>query len=337
MRAMRKFLILAVLAGLAPMAQAETKDAKAKPAQDAATSTTAPSAKAAEAAEQADPGRVTLGWGRFFDNDLLGDRKDRWRTSSYTLSRIRGPEGITTLPNRLGQLVEFRLRFEQITAGNLANPAKIDRRYAGIVSFGFHTHAKAMGGDVSLGTDLAIIGPQTGMSALQDFVHDRIGLPSGDASYNRQFPNDAVFSAVGEFAKPLALGSKGQIRPFVEGQAGLENMARVGLDLTIGNLGKDGIMLRDSTTGQRYSAVQGPESKGFSLTLGADIANVQSSYLLPEGGAVTAAKTRKRLRAGLNWQGEKSFVFFGLARLSPEFDQQFEDQTVGSLSLNVRF
>ena len=35
--------------------------------------------------------RVTLGWGRLLTNDLLGDGRDRWRTGSYTLSRVRGP------------------------------------------------------------------------------------------------------------------------------------------------------------------------------------------------------------------------------------------------------
>jgi hypothetical protein len=34
--------------------------------------------------------RVTLGWGRMFTNDVFGDGKDRWKTGSYTVSRIRG-------------------------------------------------------------------------------------------------------------------------------------------------------------------------------------------------------------------------------------------------------
>ena len=35
--------------------------------------------------------RVTLGWGRLLTNDAIGDGKDRWRTGSYVLSRVRGP------------------------------------------------------------------------------------------------------------------------------------------------------------------------------------------------------------------------------------------------------
>lgn len=335
MQMVNRLILAALVASLAQMAPAQDKAATPAPAP--APAPTATASAPAETAPQGRTERVTLGWGRFFNNDLLGDRMDRWRTSSYTVSRIRGIEGTTRMPQALGELVEFRVRLEQITPGNLSKPAKIDRRYAGIISIGYHTHAKLPAGEVSLGTDLAVIGPQTGMSALQDYVHDRIGLPDGAASYDNQFGNDAVFSAVGEFGKPVAMGALGHIRPFLEAQAGLENMARLGLDLTLGNLDKDGLMLRDSTTGQRYSAIQGPNSRGLSLTLGADIAAVGSSYLLPASGTVTASQTRKRLRAGLNWQGEKSFVFLGVTRLSREFDQQPEEQTVGSLSLNVRF
>ncbi len=281
--------------------------------------------------------RQTIGWGRFFNNDYIGDRKDRWHSSSYTISRLRGPEWTGSLPNTFGEVLEFRFRAENITPETLSAPAAKDRRYAGVMSFGYHSHQKWRGDELSMGADLVLIGPQTGLSQFQDSVHDALGLPDGKPSYDAQFANDVRLSGTAELGRQIALGKSLTLRPFVEGQVGFETMARAGVDLTLGNLAKDGLMLRDVTTGQRYSAVQGPLGKGLSLTFGGDVARVASSYLLPEGGAVTASPTRSRLRAGINWQGEKSFVFFGATYLSPEFEEQSEGQTVGSLSLLVRF
>lgn len=298
-------------------------------------------ASVAQAQEVAPPAvatdRQTIGWGRFFNNDYIGDGKDRWHTSSYTISRVRGPEWAGDLPQTFGQVLEFRFRLEQITPAELSAPAANDRRYAGIMAFGYHSHSKLREEELSLGVDLVFIGPQTGLSGLQDYIHDGIGLPDGGPSYAAQFANDAVLSGTGELGRQIVLRENLTLRPFVEGQIGLENLVRAGMDVTLGRLAKDGMMLRDVTTGQRYNAVQGPQGRGFSLTFGGDIAAVASSYLLPKGGAVSASTTRTRLRTGLNWQGEKSFVFFGLTYLSPEFTQQSEGQTLGSLSLMVRF
>lgn len=283
------------------------------------------------------PARQTIGWGRFFNNDYIGDGKDRWRTSSYTISRVRGPEWTGSLPDRLGRVLEFRFRVENVTPETLEAPARVDRRYAGILSLGYHTHWAARSEEYALGVDAVMVGPQTGLSRFQDYIHDGIGLPDGAPSYNAQFGDSTHFSTTGEVGRRMTLAPKLTLRPFVEGQVGFETVARAGADVTIGNLAKDGLMLRDVNTGQRYSAVQGPLGTGLSLTFGGDVARVFSSALLPTGGVVTASDTRGRMRAGLNWQGEKSFVFFGATYLSPEFDQQSEGQTIGSLSLLLRF
>ncbi len=281
--------------------------------------------------------RETIGWGRFFNNDYIGDKADRWHSSSYTISRVRGPKWTGSLPNTFGQVLEFRFRAENITPEKLSTPSATDRRYAGVMAFGFHSHSKLRGDELSLGADLVVIGPQTGLSQFQDYIHDKLGLPDGAPSYNAQFANAVRLSATGELGRPIAIGNKLTLRPFVEGQIGFETLARAGVDVTLGNSAKDGLMLRDVTTGQRYSAVRGPLGKGLSLTFGGDVAYVGDSYLLPAGGAVTASNTRSRVRAGVNWQGENSFVFFGATYLSPEFKEQHEGQTLGSLSLLVRF
>ncbi len=84
--------------------------------------------------------RQVLGWGRFVSNDATGDGQDRWRTGSYSLSLLRGPEWSGALPAQPGVILEYRLRAEAIAPESLtkANPA--DRPYVGALSFGLHSH-----------------------------------------------------------------------------------------------------------------------------------------------------------------------------------------------------
>jgi hypothetical protein len=291
---------------------------------------------AEEAVTSAEKSRETIGWGRFFNNDYLGDREDRWHTSSYSVSRLRGPTWTGELPRDPGQILEFRFRFDTITPADMVTPLTHDRRYVGILSFGFHTHFRTDTEQMSFGGDLVFIGPQTGVSRFQDYVHDGLGLPQATV-FDNQLP-DAVYPALtGEIGHPILLGDHLSFRPFVEGQAGVEYLLRGGADIVLGKLGRDDLLLRDQTTGQRYSAAQGPDGAGLSFTLGGDVARVFSSVYLPAGGDAEASPLRARLRAGLNWQGKQSFVFMGLTYLSPEFQQQPVGQTIGSLSLQIKF
>ncbi len=282
------------------------------------------------------PARETIGWGRFFNNDYLGDGDDRWHTSSYSVSRVRGLKWTGLLPDVPGQILEFRFRADTITPADMVTPLVPDRRYVGILSFGFHTHFRKANDEMSFGGDLVFIGPQTGVSRFQDFIHDGLGLPQATV-FDDQLP-DAIYPAVtGEMGHPIHLNENLTLRPFLEGQAGVEYIVRGGADLVLGKLGRDDLLLRDQTTGQRYSAAQGPDGRGLSLTMGADVARVFSSVYLPKDGDVAASPLRSRLRAGLNWQGNRSFVFLGATYLSPEFKQQPVGQTIGSLSLLVKF
>lgn len=280
--------------------------------------------------------RETIGWGRFFNNDYLGDGDDRWHTSSYSVSRVRGPKWTGELPRSAGQIIEFRFRLDTITPADMVAPLTPDRRYVGILSFGFHTHFQSETEQMSFGGDLVFIGPQTGVSKFQDFIHDGLGLPQGTV-FDNQLPNAVYPALTGEIGHPIVLGDNLTLRPFVEGQAGVEYLLRGGADLVLGRLGRDDLLLRDQTTGQRYSAAQGPDGRGLSLTFGADVARLFSSVYLPADGDAVASPLRTRLRAGLNWQGNQSFVFFGVTYLSPEFEQQPVGQTIGSLSLQIKF
>ena len=155
--------------------------------------------------------RVTLGWGRLLTNDLLGDGRDRWRTGSYTLSRIRGEAWSGSLPATPGEILEFRAMGETIAPADLTVVDPNDRRFVGALTFGLHTHFEWSGLDTSLGANLVITGPQSGASNVQGKIHDLLGLPEPQV-YGLQI-GDAVYpTAVAEVGKRFAL-PHGEVRP----------------------------------------------------------------------------------------------------------------------------
>ncbi len=279
--------------------------------------------------------RVTLGWGRMFTNDALGDMEDRWRTSSYTMSRVRGPSWSGDLPSRPGEILEFRMRADFIAPENLVRMPPGDRRYAGVLTLGMHTHFEKAGLEASLGLDLAITGEQSLMGDLHNALHDLMGLPRPRVAAT-QIPNGFHPTLVLEAGHGFDFGG-GTFRPFAEGQAGLETFVRAGFDLSFGTYGRGALMIREQTTGQRYRAVAGSPEPGFTFTLGGDVARVFDSELLPEGGAAVLNDTRERMRAGIAWQGDRHSVQFGMTWLGKEFESQREAQVVGSLNLQLAF
>lgn len=279
--------------------------------------------------------RVTLGWGRLLTNDLLGDGRDRWRTGSYSLSRVRGASWSGSLPTTPGQILEFRAMGETIAPADLVLPDPDDRRFAGALSFGLHTHFDWNGLDTSLGANLVITGPQTGASDFQGNVHDLLGLAEPQV-YDDQIDNAIYPTAVAEIGKRFALPS-GEARPFVEAQAGVESFVRVGADLSFGGFSRGSLMLRDGPSGQLYRAVAGSRTDGLSFVMGGDIARVFDSHYFEDGDTAQASDTRSRLRAGMHWQGERSEVFYGLTWLGKEFTTQPESQMLGSVNLRLKF
>lgn len=279
--------------------------------------------------------RVTLGWGRLFTNDALGDGRDRWRTGSYTLSRIRGPQWDGVLPARPGEVLEFRLRAETIAPADLVTPDPFDRRYAGLLGVGLHTHFAMQGIETSVGLDVVVTGQQTGLGRFQKRVHDLLDLPRPEV-LGEQIPDDAHPLLTLELGRTIPLGVS-RVRPFVEAQAGVEDLVRAGVDLSFGQFDTGALMVREAVTGQRYRAVALDRVEGYSVTVGADAARVRGSVFLPEGGAAELSETRHRVRAGLHWQGARSEVFYGLTWMGPEFEQQPEGQLLGSVNLRLRF
>jgi Uncharacterized protein conserved in bacteria (DUF2219) len=278
--------------------------------------------------------RVTLGFGRLFTNDALGDGQDRWQSGSYTLSLVRGPSWSGTLPDRPGVILEYRLRAAVTAASNLENPAPDDRRYAGTLAIGVHTHFDTAGFDVRAGVDLVGIGPNTGVGRFQEEVHEIFGLSDPDLS--NQIGNRLRPTASVEVARMVDLGGA-RLRPFFEAQAGAETLVRAGADVTFGGFGRGGLMLRDTVSGQLYPGIPDDGAAGVSFVLGADVAHVFSSVYLPDGGQVDLTDTRTRLRGGINWNTGASEVFYGVTWLSKEFEGQPEGQLVGSLRLSLQF
>lgn len=280
--------------------------------------------------------RVTLGWGRLFTNDALGDGQDRWRTGAYAVSILRGPRWDGALPDTFGEILEFRLRADTIAPENLKTPARIDRRYAGALTLGVHSQFAMAGFEADVGADLVFVGPQTGVGDFQSWVHGALGL--GDVgALNTQIGDTVQPTVSAEIARRFGFGASAEFRPYLAARAGDETLVRAGGDLVIGSFGRRDLMLRDVATGQRFRAVRGGAETGVSVVLGGDVARVFDSIYLPDGGAVTLSETRHRLRAGMHWQGERSALFYGVTYLGPEFKQQGEGQVLGALALNIRF
>ena len=275
-----------------------------------------------------------LGVGRLFSNDLIGDGHDRWRTGSYSFSVLTG-RGWDGSLGAGGPVLEYRLR------SDLINPWKGiglrgDRPFVGAITLGLHHHSAIGAAEVAVGTDLVLIGPQTGLSDFQARFHDIFSFPEPRGADN-QLGNAAYLSGTADVVWPVSLGPNTTLRPFIEAQAGVENILRAGADLMIGPVGQQDLWLRDGPTGQPYRGIQAAQT-GLGLVVGADIGRVSFSAYLPEDMGYFAEPVRWRARAGLHWQPAPHVsVFYGLAFLSPEFQGQKQGQLIGQLMLNLNF
>ncbi len=282
--------------------------------------------------------RERLGYGRLLNNDYLGDGEDRWRTGSWTSSRVWGRDWSGSLPEAFGDLLELRVSSQIIAPDNLGRPAAGDRPYAGVLSAGVHTHFEWRGFNAAMGADLVMTGPDTGLGSFQREVHKALDVRApSQATLDGQIPNGLHLTLVGEMGRDLALAPNIRLRPFVELRAGAETLARAGVDLTFGTLGRGGLMVREDITGHRYGVIQGQGERGFSFLLGADLAKVSDSIYLPEEDGFTLTENRDRLRAGVHWQGDGASAFYGISYLGEEFTGQSEGQVIGSLSIKMSF
>jgi hypothetical protein len=286
-------------------------------------------------------GRETLGVVSVFENDWFGipfgDRYDRWRTGHVRVSLLRGQRWRDALPTRPFELMEYRFRGEIIAPDNLSSPAPGDRLYAPSWWLGATTHFAWSGNDVAAGADLVMVGPQTGLQPIHSSIHEFFGGNPINLPAANEASDGFYLDAHAEIGRDIAL-SFGEVRPFLEVRAGVETLARVGVDLTIGTLGAGGLRLRDQVSGQRVAALNGGEALGgWSFLLGADTAYVASSVFLPDNRGPDLEEMRHRVRAGVNFGVGDSNFFYGVSYLSEEFEGQPEGQVVGTLSIDLRF
>lgn len=281
--------------------------------------------------------KVQLGYGRLINNDFLGDFKDRGQTGSYVSSRIYGKIWAGKLPTRAGEFLEFRLQADIKAPDNLVTPAAGDRPYAGSISAGLHTHYQQAGYEIAMGAELVATGPQTFLDEFQTALHEGLGVaPPSRATRNAQIGNAVYPGVIVEMGRPFALGANTQVRPFFEARAGVETLARAGVDFEIGKLTSSDVMIRDGITGQRYRTIL-LGSGGVSFIVGADTAVVSESAYLPESRGFVLTDRRDRARAGMYWQSKKSHGFFGVTYLGREYKSQASDQIVGSIRLALKF
>jgi hypothetical protein len=282
--------------------------------------------------------RTTLGFGRLFSNDQTGDGGDRWRTGSWTVSVVSGHGWTGERPDRFGDIVELRFRSEIIAPSTLFGPGSNDRPYVGALTYGLHSHWAVFGGEASAGIDVTLTGPQTGLSDLHDRIHERISAPNlSDEVVEGQIGDGVHPSVTVEWGRPLRVSDRATVRPFVEAQAGVEEIARIGADVMLGPVGQRDFMLRDSVTGHLYRVTR-DGARGLSLVAGADWARVGGSLWLPEERGFEALDNRWRVRIGMIAQPfERADLFVGVTWLSPEFVGQPEGQALGSLVVSFRF
>jgi hypothetical protein len=280
-------------------------------------------------------GRSWIGTARIFNNDFLGDGRDRWRSGSYTFSHLRGRAPYTGVPQSFGDILEFRFHSELIAPSG-ASTTTADRPYVGALSLGVFTHFGQDAVRYTLGLDVTAVGPQTGVSAFQERFHDQYDLPQ-PPFVDQQLGNDFWVSAYGEAATHFVISDTAGLRPFVASQIGAEDLLRIGFDLRISEHGHDALYVRDSVTGHLSPATQ-DASAGLSFVAGADVAFVADSKYLPSDQGYEASDRRTRARVGLGYQfAQGSSIFYGATYLSPEFEGQSEGQILGSLRLNFNF
>ena len=284
--------------------------------------------------------RKTIGMGGLFSNDVFtyAPQYDRWRTGSGVFSLARASEWNGELPTRMGELLEFRLGAELISPDRIASRRdNRDRPYAEKLSLGVHTHFQRREVEFSFGLDLVVTGEQTGLETFQGAIHDVLGLKGASASNKAARVGNGIHPTLTfEIGREFAISEQLRYRPFVEVQGGVETLVRVGGDLYLGRVGSDALLVRESSTGHRYAVNRGQE-KGWGAVLGADIAYVAHSVLLPETRLIQLTDSRSRVRAGMRWHGEKMQVFYGLSWLGKEFTRQRDEQVVGSLNISFQF
>jgi len=287
----------------------------------------------------ADTGYKYLGYGRLVTNDLLGDGKDRWRTGSVSAFRMYVQDDVDLKYLKLGEAVELRTHFEVVAPSDLQAEDGGDRPWGGAISLGLHSPFHYGPLHMSLGADVHFIGKNSGLTQFQQDLHNGLGIKqAGDAVVNNQIKDETVIGGAAEVAYPIGLTDRVQARPFGEMRTGLEDVARVGVDVYFGALDATPAMSRDPVTGHRYPVnVEQAQDRGMLFSLGYDHTQVEKSRFLPSDSNASHEPTRSRTRMGMTFKRGSWSVFGGLTMMGKEFKDQDGEQVLGSIRLFSRF
>lgn len=266
-----------------------------------------------------------------FANDSLGEQKDRWRTGSHQYSRRYFTEDEA-------RSLELRMRTEIVAPSNLELPDVLnDRPYGNVFALGAFQTFSQDNFHYGFGGEVVITGKQTGLERIQETLHDAFGIAGPSSIDDYKIGNHVYFSARGDARYDVKLNENLRAIGYAEAGAGFETYARGGVDIVFSQH-ELGYVSRDYASGVPVMKSKSrPKGVQYSLIAGGDIARFEDSKLFPSWSNVNMSDTRTRLRAGLLFETPNLRVFYGMARLSPEFDEQKEDQIVGMLSLGIDF
>ena len=277
-----------------------------------------------------------IGYGRLITNDVFGDGKDRWRTGSFSSSRIWGPKWLGQLPHEFTEVIEVRFLGEIIAPSDLSGKGGIDRPFVGHLGFGLHSHFQRKGLEYSVGVGASVLGKQTGLDKFQSDFHKALNEKvASELVLSSQIGDQVLFGPLAEVAKTVPGGDEVHIRPFFEAYSTAETLARLGADIYFGNGFSNSLYIRDQVTGQRYRTIGASEEK-FGFSIGGDIGHVSKSAFF-DGAESTMLHRRLRFRTGLHWGQNSKQGFAGLTWLSKEFSGQPEGQILGSVRLILKF
>lgn len=282
---------------------------------------------------QAD-GISVLGLSYVVTNDSIGEFRDRWQTSVVEGRVFLDVPAARDWALLSDPVVELRFTSQIVTPDRIDAPGPGDRPFAGVLAAGTYLHSTRGPAEVSAGLSLSAVGPQTGTFRFQRWLHEILGFPL-PAPEDYEIGDGFHPGVTVEIGRTLPMPA-GTVRPFAEARLGPEDILRAGIDVTLGALGRDDLMVRESVTGLRLPGLEGPDISGWSIVAGADAAYVAGSLYLPASRGFDPLP-RYRLRGGVHWQTRAISAFYGVSWLSPEFDGQPDGQFVGAVQFRLRF
>ena len=151
-----------------------------------------------------------------------------------------------------------------------------DRPWGGAISFGIHSPFQWTAAYV-LGGGCAFYRQELWFDAVSAGPSQRVRESNKQVIYFDQIKDETVIGGAAEVAYPIGVTDRVQARPFGEMRTGLEDVARIGVDVYFGALDSTPAMSRDPVTGHRYPVnVEQAQDRGMLFSLGYDYTQVEN-------------------------------------------------------------